>query len=880
MSLKIILFNLIILSPLFSFSQLKSANYLINFDGFDEKTYNQQTYLDSVKIENISQSKNITLLGTDTLQLYSLITSTNPDIEYPYSPVKIYPNPFADHCTFEFGIKNGGLAVLAIYNIVGNTIIRQKQYLSNGKHAFQIEGLNKGIYILKISCNDYSFQTKLISYGKQCSNLKISYIGLVGIYDDYAKLKNVSLSKNMLEYNFGDSLKFTGIRSNCKIIIPDIPKSSKTMLFDFSKCSSKEPQDTLSIYCNEFRNVLKAMPITPKKLDCDIYNAWMQDFVKRGFYSKCLVADIFTVENAQNSLINWRSPGKFNPSKIENPTFTSYQGWNGNSITGAMLNSNFNPKLNAQLISKDNICIVIGIGNDIAEDNFVFGGIDGRTNIYLNPRSSNDNIVSMLNDGTVNSNHNSLSSGHFALSRSTSQTYNQYFNKTKSIISISSIDLLNREIGIGGMINEANSHVASNRQIRYFMVFQGLSESEVIGVTSLMEKYLIRPFNSALIPPTILPITTVWPSIYALLHSSYNKNIYVFGADHNYLGYNEGGGAPVNYLNWTAKYYDINKITAARIASNGNLIVFSDNTVIHYSTDKGLTYKLAKILNKDGTPYVFHKPINPNYPGGYFYQYLDLFEECNGIIVIGNYSNVFSGASPCLLWYSVDGGATWKVLYEFGQNSSYKDDGTPQGGPTGNFLGNQNSQMIARHVHGLNSDKNGNFWASTGESGYELHWLKLSYDKSTDHWNITDFINEDNKKNKERQRMRAINLYEYDGYIYWGSDGSSPSLWNGKYLQSLGIWRVKTEEVNDLSKHELLFNSPTTSYSFKRCDNYILSGFTSGYENINKLLFSTDNGKHWTVINKSDNIGGWKIFYDRFNNRFVYGWHAIFSFNF
>lgn len=387
---------------------------------------------------------------------------------------------------------------------------------------------------------------------------------------------------------------------------------------------------------------------------------------------------------------------------------------------------------------------------------------------------------------------------------------------------------------------------------------------------------MLRTYNKGIVDAKIFPVTDVWASLGSLLHSKNNKNIYIYGEGLAYVAYNEGGGAPIRFVDWTSDYYSTTLISAIRITDGGNILVFGTGKELHYSLDNGTTYHASTILKKDGTPFVFHTPVNAEYYGSYFDNYLDLYAESNGVIVIGNYANVFLGASPVLLFYSIDGGVTFKVFYEFGQNPAYTDDGTANGGEGGVLLGDPSNPVIARHIHGINVDARGNFWCCTGESGSELHFFKMSYSNISDSWNIIDYLNEESRG---CQRMRAINLYEHDGYIYWGSDGVSLSLFRGEYLQSLGIWRAKISDINDLSKHELLYDSPTTHYSFLKSDNYVVAGFVSG-DNTNKILFSTNNGKGWKLYSKSDDVDVWKSYYDKYNNRFIYGWRGIISYDF
>jgi hypothetical protein len=72
--------------------------------------------------------------------------------------VKIYPNPAINKVSVEYA-ENHDLN-MQIFNVVGECVMQGK--LNNLSKAIDISSLSKGIYVIKISCVDWTMQKKLI----------------------------------------------------------------------------------------------------------------------------------------------------------------------------------------------------------------------------------------------------------------------------------------------------------------------------------------------------------------------------------------------------------------------------------------------------------------------------------------------------------------------------------------------------------------------------------------------------------------------------------------------------------------------------------------------------------------------------------------------
>jgi hypothetical protein len=344
-------------------------------------------------------------------------------------------------------------------------------------------------------------------------------------------------------------------------------------------------------------------------------------------------------------------------------------------------------------------------------------------------------------------------------------------------------------------------------------------------------------FTTEAHPDTTVTFTSGGGS--SLLHSVGDRRVLftTIGED-SYLKYSSNNGVSYNQgvkVNGIFSYYN-----KARILANGNIVLFTWSK-IYYSDDNLATINPCTVLDRNGSAYALHNPANASYPGAYF-NFMGGFAESNGVAVLGNYTNSSKGASPTNLYYTLDG-ITWKVFYTFGQNPQFTDNGTRMGGLNGTLLGDPENPLITRHVHSVNIGGDGNFYACTGDDDQEMHFLKCSYNNISDSWEVNDLLT---GERSDWQRMRALGVYERDGYLYWGSDGPGTFTYRGVQYDCYGIYKCAIEDINDPSKHILLQPLTDACYSFVNTGNLVFAGLQSyGY-----IYVSYDYGETWSSYAK------------------------------
>jgi len=319
-----------------------------------------------------------------------------------------------------------------------------------------------------------------------------------------------------------------------------------------------------------------------------------------------------------------------------------------------------------------------------------------------------------------------------------------------------------------------------------------------------------------------------------LLHSVDDKRIIYtpVGSDYH-IRFSSNNG--VTYNQGVRVTNIFSRFDKARILTNGNIVLFCVDK-IYYSDDNMISIHPCQVLDKDGNTYILHTPVNPSYPGGY-YTFMGGFAEKDGVCLLGNYTNSSTGASPVNLYYSLDG-ITWQVIYTFGQNPNRTDNGTFAGGTGGTLLGDPDNPWITRHIHAINIGEDGNFYACTGDVSPEIQFLKCSYNSSSDTWIINELLN---GVSTGWQRMRALGVYERNGYLYWGSDGPGTFTYGGVTYVCHGIYKCPVSSINNPARHILLEPLNDSCYSFYNIGNLVFSGLQS----IGFIYISFDYGETW-----------------------------------
>jgi len=289
---------------------------------------------------------------------------------------------------------------------------------------------------------------------------------------------------------------------------------------------------------------------------------------------------------------------------------------------------------------------------------------------------------------------------------------------------------------------------------------------------------------------------------------------------------------------------DADSITYSYIFSNGNVLFATIKNELWLGKNGLATVTQKYLQNNDGSPFIFHTPVNAKYPGIYFNTLVynePTYQDGVEMLVFCNYSMYSmaqqNGAVPPIVYETVDYGETVKVAYEFGKIPTgsgwyhQRDDGTATGGVTGTPLGNDTNSLYVAHNHYVTFDKYTNEWfISTGETGI---MVKGTYNAITESWTWNQMLNVQN------YMYRSAGMIVTPTHYYILSD-------NTLDVNYLGVWKFLKSELDDYTKGVQVYDieeplAPAIIYG----NTTIAAHFNNGMH----ATVSLDSGVTWNTYN-------------------------------
>ncbi len=193
------------------------------------------TEFDSVVVYNSIQDLRATVMPGQVLEL-NLLNSNNKNLYSQQNYTQVFPNPMLNHATLTFPAKNAGITEIAVYDLTGKKITETQMEVEESQPFFEIN-LPAGIYLIKVSGNEYSYTSKIISLATSNTTPAIHYNGMKQLPASIQKAPSNSVT---MPYNSYEHLIFTGFNGDHSSIVADRPKSSKTINFEFVECKDND----------------------------------------------------------------------------------------------------------------------------------------------------------------------------------------------------------------------------------------------------------------------------------------------------------------------------------------------------------------------------------------------------------------------------------------------------------------------------------------------------------------------------------------------------------------------------------------------------------------------------------------------------------------
>ena len=225
-----LIYALLIL-PFISMMNLQAQDYLITFTGTGASTD-----VTTVKVENLTQAKQLEINGTDILHLKAVVTGIETIHNSVSGKIDLYPNPTKDYVRMQFILPEPGETLITIHDLSGRKIAQKQDLLAMGQQTYLIHGIEQGMYFVMVNSGRFDFKGRLISLGSGNSGIRIVYENTLALQEKQTDIKGVEAEVVML-YNTGDRLKLTGISGIYSTVITDIPDANKTITFSFIPCT-------------------------------------------------------------------------------------------------------------------------------------------------------------------------------------------------------------------------------------------------------------------------------------------------------------------------------------------------------------------------------------------------------------------------------------------------------------------------------------------------------------------------------------------------------------------------------------------------------------------------------------------------------------------
>lgn len=220
--------SIIIIFLVLAITKANAQNYLISFAGTGDTTV-----VSTVKVDNLASGATINLSGGDVLHLVPIVGISNLDNNK--GTLQIYPNPMAEQSILIVEAPENGNAVLSILDLSGKTVCQINTFLSYGTNSFRVSVINRGMYLVKVNAENYTYSTKLICQNNQQGEATIESIPAVeNTTGNHLKSSKAYVD---MQYTDGDQLLFKGISGIYSTIVPDIPSSNETITFNFHDCT-------------------------------------------------------------------------------------------------------------------------------------------------------------------------------------------------------------------------------------------------------------------------------------------------------------------------------------------------------------------------------------------------------------------------------------------------------------------------------------------------------------------------------------------------------------------------------------------------------------------------------------------------------------------
>ena len=209
-----------------AFGQLHAQNYQVSFAVLG----GAQTP-DSVEVTNLDQGTSLTLNGNDILHLLANPVGMNNHTIKPQN-LKVYPNPMLSDGIVDFYNNSAGKVSIKICDITGKLVALHSDDFQQGAISYRISGLGKGTFFVHLQSQNNEPESAVI-----ISQMETKGIATIELENTPAAAHTSSYKSTekliQMQYNDGETLKFTAFQNEQSAIQKMIITESQTVHFAF-----------------------------------------------------------------------------------------------------------------------------------------------------------------------------------------------------------------------------------------------------------------------------------------------------------------------------------------------------------------------------------------------------------------------------------------------------------------------------------------------------------------------------------------------------------------------------------------------------------------------------------------------------------------------
>jgi len=230
-----IITTLIVLVCLKTFGQKQEIS--LSFTAMSKGNY---LPLDSTRVENPARGCDTTLYFPDTVLVLDMVVGihNNPrKFKQVFILEQNFPNPFQQQTTFNIFMPEWNTIAVSVSDLSGRNVAEGKYNLSEGWHAFQVDGGDAATYLVTVICGDASESIRLFAIpGGEKNRIALTYSGLVK--GSKGSLKTGT--GDSFVFLLGDTLHFTGFAKTSGVIrgsdfIEDSPVQNHLYTFNITE---------------------------------------------------------------------------------------------------------------------------------------------------------------------------------------------------------------------------------------------------------------------------------------------------------------------------------------------------------------------------------------------------------------------------------------------------------------------------------------------------------------------------------------------------------------------------------------------------------------------------------------------------------------------